>query len=62
MVHCLRRVKSLVVSEEAVAATEYAVMLALIALTAIGSITSLGNKVDDIFATLTSQLPTDVGN
>jgi len=42
--------------ETAVAATEYAIMVALIILTAIIAITSLGNKVSDTFQTITNTL------
>lgn len=46
----LNRAKTFLKSEDGPTATEYAVMLALIILVAIGAITSLGGKVNEIFA------------
>ncbi len=50
-------VKSFLRSEEGPTATEYAVMLALIIVVAIGIITTLGQTVTGIFATVNSALP-----
>lgn len=49
-------IKSFWVEEEGVAATEYAVMLSLIVVTAIGSISRLGFKVRDIFDNATEMI------
>jgi len=43
------KMRELVVSEEGATATEYAVMLALIIVVAIGAITLLGNAVNNTF-------------
>jgi len=51
------RVKSLLTSVEGPTTVEYAVMLALIVLAAIGGITALGVRVTDVFALTTSLLP-----
>ena len=45
-------------SEEGPTATEYAVMLALIIMVALGAITGIGAKVETMFTNLDSQLPT----
>ncbi len=45
-------------SEEGPTATEYAIMLALIILAALGSIILLGDKVNQVFTALGSGLPT----
>lgn len=42
--------------ETAVAVTEYAIMVALIILTALIALTSLGNKVSETFHTITRTL------
>lgn len=44
-------------SEDGPTATEYAVMLALIIIVALGAITLLGNKVNTIFTNVESTLP-----
>lgn len=54
--------RMLIRSEEAASGTEYAIMIALIALTAIGAIMGMGTKVDGACVTLNSQLPTAVSN
>ncbi len=51
------RIKSFWVSEDGPTATEYAVMLALIIIVALGAITLLGNKVSDIFTNVEGSLP-----
>ncbi len=53
-VKCLR---SFVREEEGATATEYAVMLSLIIVIALGAITALGEKVSSTFANVTAQLP-----
>jgi len=45
-------------SEDGPTATEYAVMLALIIMVALGAITGVGIKVDSMFTNMDSQLPT----
>jgi pilus assembly protein Flp/PilA len=46
------------VSEEGPTATEYAVMLALIIMVCLGAITGIGTKVDSMFTSIDSNLPT----
>lgn len=53
----LDRVKNFLKSEDGPTATEYAVMLALIIIVALGAITLLGNKVNTIFTNVESALP-----
>ena len=56
---CLKeRVKSFLVSEDGPTATEYAVMLALIIVVALTAISTLGEKVDEIFTDIESELDT----
>lgn len=50
--------KTFLKSEDGPTATEYAVMLALIIIVALGAITGLGNTVDTIFTNVDSSLPT----
>ncbi len=50
------RVKSFLVSEDGPTATEYAVMLALIIVVALTAISTLGEKVDEIFTTIETDL------
>lgn len=57
----LTRAKSFLKSEEGPTATEYAVMLALIIIVALGAITGLGTTVDTIFTNVDTSLPTGVG-
>lgn len=45
-------------SEDGPTATEYAVMLALIIVVALGAISGIGVTLDSIFTNLDSQLPT----
>jgi pilus assembly protein Flp/PilA len=45
-------------SEDGPTATEYAVMLALIIIVALGAITGLGTTVDTIFTNVDTSLPT----
>ncbi len=51
------RIHSFVVSEDGPTATEYAVMLALIIIVALGAITLLGTKVQGIFTNVEGALP-----
>jgi pilus assembly protein Flp/PilA len=50
----LNRAKTFLKSEDGPTATEYAVMLALIVLVAIGAISGLGTTVDGIFVDVDS--------
>ena len=52
------RFKSFLKSEDGPTATEYAVMLALIIVVALGAITALGTKVSTTFSNVTTALPT----
>lgn len=54
----LNRAKSFLQSEDGPTATEYAVMLALIIIVALGAITGLGGTVSTIFGNVDSSLPT----
>ena len=49
-------VKAFLKEEEGATATEYAVMLALIIVVALGAITALGTKVSSTFADIESSL------
>ena len=55
------RVQAFLVSEDGPTATEYAVMLALIIIVALGAITLLGNKVNAIFTNVKDGLPDGAG-
>jgi len=57
MKNFLERAKSFMVSEDGPTATEYAVMLALIIIVALGAITGLGSKVKDVFTNVKGKLP-----
>ena len=61
MSNFLTRAKSFLRSEDGPTATEYAVMLALIIIVALGAITGLGTTVDTIFTNVDSSLPTGTG-
>lgn len=54
----LTRAKSFLRSEDGPTATEYAVMLALIIIVALGAITGLGTTVSGIFTSVDTSLPT----
>jgi len=54
----VNRVKNFLRSEDGPTATEYAVMLALIIIVALGAITGLGTTVDTIFTNVDTSLPT----
>ncbi len=52
----LDRAKNFIQSEDGPTATEYAVMLALIIIVAIGTITSLGQSVNTVFTNVDTEL------
>ncbi|MEE9269889.1 MAG: Flp family type IVb pilin [Candidatus Krumholzibacteria bacterium] len=54
----LNRAKCFLKSEDGPTATEYAVMLALIIIVALGAITGLGTTVKSIFTNVDTGLPT----
>jgi len=54
----LTRARNFMKSEDGPTATEYAVMLALIIIVALGAITGLGTTVDTIFTNVDTSLPT----
>lgn len=62
MRHFLTRAKSFLRSEDGPTATEYAVMLALIIIVALGAISGLGTTVDTIFTNVSSTLPDGSGS
>ena len=53
----MNRVMSFLQSEDGPTATEYAVMLALIIIIALGAIGGLGTKVSSIFTNVNTSLP-----
>ncbi len=57
MSNFLTRAKNFLRSEDGPTATEYAVMLALIIIVALGAITSLGTTVSTIFSDVDAALP-----
>ena len=57
----LNRTKSFLKSEDGPTATEYAVMLALIIIVALGAITGLGTTVQQIFTDVDTALPAAAG-
>jgi len=61
MTHFVNRVRSFIQSEDGPTATEYAVMLALIIIVALGAITGLGTTVSGIFTNVDGSLPTGGG-
>ena len=56
MQNFLNRAKTFLKSEDGPTATEYAVMLALIIIVAIGTITSLGQSVNTVFTNVDTEL------
>ena len=58
MSNFLTRAKNFLRSEDGPTATEYAVMLALIIIVALGAITGLGQTVNTIFTNVDNALPT----
>ncbi|MCK6456135.1 MAG: Flp family type IVb pilin [Phycisphaerae bacterium] len=57
----LCRVKQFLKSEDGPTATEYAVMLALIIIIALGAISALGTKVSTVFTNIEAELPDGAG-
>ncbi len=57
MKNFMSRAKDFLQSEDGPTATEYAVMLALIIVAAIGSIQLVGNKVSETFTNVEGNLP-----
>ncbi|RME40038.1 MAG: Flp family type IVb pilin [Planctomycetota bacterium] len=57
MKNVMNRVKQFLQSEDGPTATEYAVMLALIIIVALGAITGLGTTVSTIFTDVNDSLP-----
>ena len=53
----MQTIKQFLKSEDGPTATEYAVMLALIIVVAIGAITTVGTKVTDVFTSIEAALP-----
>ena len=53
----VKKLQSFVKEEEGATATEYAVMLALIIVIALGAISALGTKVSTTFANIESNMP-----
>lgn len=53
----LARLRNLWTDESGPTATEYAVMLALIIIIALGAITALGTKVSSVFTNVENSLP-----
>ena len=53
----INRVKSFLVEEDGATATEYAVMLALIIVIALGAISALGTKVSQTFVDIETAMP-----
>lgn len=62
MKHMFVHVKRFLKSEDGPTATEYAVMLALIIIIALGAITGLGTTVRGIFTSVDGALPTGTGS
>jgi len=58
----LRCIKSFLSSDEGATATEYAFMLALIAVVCVASLSGLGGSVANAYATLDSGLTSVVGS
>lgn len=53
----INRTKGFLKSEDGPTATEYAVMLALIIIIALGAISALGTKVSDVFTNIEANMP-----
>ncbi len=53
-----KRCRAFLTQEDGPTATEYAVMLALVIVVALGAITALGTKVSTTFSNVTTALPT----
>ena len=54
----ISKAKAFLRSEDGPTATEYAVMLALIIIVALGAITGIGTTVDTVFTNVDTSLPT----
>ena len=52
----IRKVKSVVVREEGATMVEYGLMVALVALVAIGGVTALGTSLNNLFNSVVAQL------
>ena len=57
----VKRAKEFLVSEDGPTATEYAVMLALIIVVALGAISVLGTKVSTVFTNVKTSLEAQCG-
>ena len=57
MTKIFNKCRELVRDEEGATATEYAVMIALIIIVAIGAVTFLGKKVNNTFNNMAEKLP-----
>ena len=57
MSNFINRVNGFIRDEEGATATEYAVMLALIIVIALGAISALGDKVSQTFADIEANMP-----
>jgi pilus assembly protein Flp/PilA len=57
MTQWIKKLNSFLRDEEGATATEYAVMLALIIVIALGAISALGTKVSATFSDVTAKLP-----
>jgi len=57
----INRFKSLVIAEDGQDLLEYALLVALIALVAVGAVTMAGTSVNKIFGNVASQLGTAAG-
>ncbi len=57
MKRLVNRMKAFIRDEDGATATEYAVMLALIIVIALGAISALGEKVSTTFADIESNMP-----
>ena len=62
MKNVLGQVKRFLKSEDGPTATEYAVMLALIIIIALGAITGLGTTVKGIFTSVDAAMPPGTGS
>ena len=57
MKQAIKNIRAFLRDEEGATATEYAVMLALIIVIALGAISALGTKVSGTFANITTAMP-----
>lgn len=62
MMNFVNRTAFFLASEDGPTATEYAVMLALIIVVALGAITGIGVTVDTVFTNVDAGLPTGAGS